>query len=147
MTAKVLTPPEEYYDDSLAVFLAGGITGAPDWQAEFIRHLRVLPIQIFNPRCKVFEEQFDDVKHDAQVTWEYQRLRRSDIISFWFPKEALCMVTLYELGYALAETRHSCKKHLFIGVEPGYKKSRTVRVQTRLAFANTNSASIEIVDS
>jgi hypothetical protein len=33
-----------------AVFLAGGITGCPDWQAELVRMLADVPVALLNPR-------------------------------------------------------------------------------------------------
>ena len=54
-------------------------------------------------------------------------LREADIILFWFPKETLCPITLFELGCFL-----NTPKTLVIGVEPGYARERDVRIQVGL---------------
>ena len=136
MPVRVITPPEMYVSSKYpTLFLAGGITGAPDWQTEYIKLLGDLPVTVFNPR-RNREGRFSDVDHDAQVRWEYLHLRQSDIISFWFPEEAPCMITLYELGFAIAERRgthtKSLQHQLFVGVAPKYRKCRTVVLQIQL---------------
>jgi hypothetical protein len=64
---------------------------------------------------------------EAQIKWEHHYLRRAGSISFWFPKETLCPIVLYELG-AWSMTA----KPLAVGVEPGYEREADVRIQTRL---------------
>jgi hypothetical protein len=55
-------------------------------------------------------------------------LHRADAISFWFPCETLCPITLYELG---AWSRQD--KPIFVGTHPDYKRRLDVQIQTELA--------------
>jgi hypothetical protein len=48
-------------------------------------------------------------------------------VSFWFPKETLCPITLYELGKQSASN-----KPIFVGVHPEYARRRDVEIQTQL---------------
>ena len=110
-----------------SIFLAGGITGCGDWQAEMVQYLSDLDVTLVNPRRKNFP--IDDPRAaEEQIKWEFGYLQAVDAISFWFPKETLCPITLYELGSWM----HSSKP-LFIGVHPEYKRRHDVEIQTRLA--------------
>jgi len=113
--------------DDLSVFLGGGITGCPDWQAEMRSKLEGLPITILNPRRANFPIE-DPSAGKEQITWEYDQLARATAILFWFPCETLCPITLYELG----KWSHS-HKPLFVGVHPDYKRRFDVEMQTSLA--------------
>jgi len=113
---------------SVAIFLAGGITNCPDFQAEICGKLKNLPdsLIIFNPRRANFPIH-DSSAAEAQIKWEFTMLRRATLISFWFPKETLCPIVLYELG------AHSMtKKPLVIGVHPEYARFQDVAIQTSL---------------
>ncbi len=109
-----------------AIFLGGGITGTPDWQKEVAQKLDNYDVVLLNPRREDFPIH-DPTAAEAQVTWEHRHLRLAHGILFWFPKETLCPIVLYELG-AWSMT----KKPLFIGVEPGYKRAQDVEIQTKL---------------
>lgn len=109
-----------------SLFLAGGITGCPDWQAVLVEQWKHLALTVFNPRRKDFPI-YDPSAAEAQITWEHDWLRRVDAILFWFPCETLCPITLYELG---AWTRSS--KTLFLGAHPDYQRRLDVLIQTRL---------------
>lgn len=108
------------------LFIAGGISNCPNWQAELVEHLEVmdLPLIVCNPRRENFP--MDDPSAAAeQIEWEHRMLSKADIISFWFPKETLCPITLFELGKWLhAEP--------IIGTEYGYQRALDVRIQTDL---------------
>lgn len=122
--AGALAPPP-------SVFMAGGITGCPDWQQGLRGLLKKANVILINPRRANFPIG-DPSAAEAQITWEFDHLRQADAISFWFPKETLCPIVLYELG------KHSAPgalyaKALFVGVEPGYQREQDVRIQTRLA--------------
>lgn len=111
-----------------AIFLAGGITGCPDWQADMCKLLADTDFVVFNPRRAEFNIS-DPVFTDEQITWEHQRLRMADEISFWFPKDTLCPITLYELG-TWTDNRYNTP--IVIGIEPGYARENDIRVQTKL---------------
>lgn len=121
--------PQQYSpaDGALSVFLAGGITGCPDWQSTMVALLADTPLIVFNPRRAKFP-MHDPSAAQAQIVWEYQYLRVVNMILFWFPCDTLCPIVLYELG-AWSMT----KKPLLIGMHPDYQRRQDVEIQTRLA--------------
>lgn len=118
---------QAYHGNETSLFLAGGITGCPDWQKGMIDTLKDTPLVLFNPRRASFpiEEQGEA---RAQIEWEYTHLRKATAISFWFPCETLNPIVLYELG-AWSMTN----KPLFVGVHPAYQRREDVAIQTALA--------------
>lgn len=108
------------------IFLAGGITGCPDWQAGVITELQHVPITVFNPRRKNFPIG-DPNAAEEQVTWEFNKLREAEYVSFWFCKETLCPIVLFELGATMERTR-KC----IIGVDPHYPRRQDVEIQAKL---------------
>ncbi len=108
------------------LFLAGGITGCPDWQQEMRRKLADTDWILLNPRRKHFPIH-DPSAAPAQITWEYMHLRKATAILFWFPCETICPIVLYELGaWSVMD------KPLFIGVHPDYSRRLDVEIQTSL---------------
>lgn len=133
---RIVTAPQTYRKPR-TLFLAGGITGCPNWQNEFINKLseawtRIDPSQVvlFNPRRDDFNIKDRSATHE-QIKWEYQKLAEADAHLFWFPKETLCPITLFELGKVLM-----WNKPLFIGTEPGYGRSEDVFEQLQLVRPN-----------
>jgi hypothetical protein len=112
--------------DNPSLFLAGGITNCPDWQKEMVYLLKDEDVILLNPRRKNFP-MGDLTESDKQIKWEYNHLEKADAISFWFPKETLCPITLYELG-----ARLRTHKNVFIGVHPEFARKIDVEVQTEL---------------
>lgn len=110
------------------VFLAGGITGCPDWQSEVIKFYGSIEnLVLFNPRRKDFP-MGDPNAALEQITWEHDYLRKADAILFWFPYETLCPIVLYELGaWSMTD------KPIFVGVHPEYQRRQDVEIQTGLA--------------
>lgn len=127
-----LTSPEEYvvtdYPPSfVTVFLAGGITGCPDWQAEMETKLEGIPnLVTFNPRRPSFDVR-DPSWSVEQIAWEHRHLSIADYTLFWFPKEGMCMITLFELGKLLGQG-----KPIFLGCHPEYVRAFDVQQQARL---------------
>lgn len=119
--------------DGPCLFLAGGISGCPAWQAPLATELarRLPPWILLDPRREVPPEQEEEVA--AQIEWEHRHLRRAEAVLFWFPAETLCPITLYELG-AMSMT----DKRLFVGVHPGYQRRKDVIHQTRLVRPEVN---------
>lgn len=122
--------PETYLQggDAVTVFLAGGITGCPDWQMQMVILLNDTNLVLFNPRRTDFP--IDDPRaSEDQIAWEWQHLHRADRILFWFPKDnaAGCPIALFELGAWLRSD-----KQIVVGVEPGYVREADVRIQTEL---------------
>jgi len=131
--AIIIEAPEEIYsrknNDNLKLFLAGGITNVPDWQSKVIERLNDIEnLTIYNPRRKAFDVEDKNIM-EQQIVWEYNHLRDADIISFWFAKETLNPITLYELG----KWANATNKQIVIGIEPEYARKDDVIIQTNLA--------------
>ena len=119
-------PIKEFPLAKKSVFLAGGITNCPDWQTEITNQLKDQDIVVFNPRRTNFPIDDPNAAFD-QIKWEHEMLRQADIIIFWFCKETMCPIVLYELG------AHSMtNKPIIIGVDPDYSRKQDVEVQTQL---------------
>ena len=128
-------PNRNIYLDEPRLFLAGGITGCPDWQQEMRFLLRDMPITILNPRREDFPIG-DPGAAQKQIQWEYDMLRRAHAILFWFPRETLCPIVLYELG---AWSMHGvAMKPIFVGVHPEYARRQDVEIQTKLARSDVD---------
>ncbi len=117
------------------IFLAGGISGCPDWQQHAFTELQDFPVCIYNPRRQDFPQDVTNDDHArAQIEWEFNALALSDIIVFWFPKESVCPIALYELG----RWNHlSVNKKIVIGAHPDYIRRQDVVIQTELATGAT----------
>lgn len=112
------------------LFIAGGITGCPDWQKEIIDKLGDTDLVAFNPRRDNFPID-DPLSARTQIEWEANYLRLANMILFWFPKETLCPIVLYELGaWSMIP---SYNKKLFVGVHPEYQRKQDVEIQTSIA--------------
>ncbi len=108
------------------MFLAGGITGCPDWQQVMLDLLADMPLVVFNPRRANFPLH-DPNAAEAQIKWEHGYLRKASAILFWFPCETLCPITLYELGAWTV-----LPKPIFIGAHPDYQRKQDIEIQTAL---------------
>lgn len=108
------------------MFLAGGVTGCPDWQAEVVSRLSGANIVLLNPRRRNFPIA-DPTASRTQIEWEHTHLRTASGILFWFPRESVCPIALYELG-AWSMT----SKPLFVGVHPEYPRRADIEIQTSL---------------
>lgn len=113
-----------------SVFLAGGITGCPDWQSE-VADLIGDRLIVVNPRRANFPID-DPSAAPEQIEWEFRHLHTVDRILFWFPAATLCPIALYELGaQSMTETP------IAVGIEPGYQREQDVRIQIELARPST----------
>ena len=110
-----------------SLFLAGGITGCPDWQEDVCRKLDDTHWIVLNPRRKNFPIE-DKGAAKEQITWEHDMLRLASARLFWFPCETLCPIVLFELG---AWSMRSGP--LFVGVHPDYARRQDVEIQLSLA--------------
>lgn len=109
-----------------SIFLAGSIQGTSDWQSEMVKYLKDLDMIIYNPRRKNFPMD-DPNAAEGQITWEFKKLRLSSMISFWFSKETLAPIVLFEYG------QHTMtSKPLVTGVDPKYPRRQDVEIQTKL---------------
>ena len=155
---KVITAPEKHTvkDTDILVFLAGGITGCPDWQQEVIRYLQELDaspeecsldnLVIFNPRREDFPIN-DPSAASTQISWEFQWLERADILSMYFANSSsdqpICM---YELGRNIARMQMRFPTdwlhRIVVSIEQGYRRESDVRIQMMLA---TDGAVVPVV--
>lgn len=140
---RVITAPAplDLRDDEVAVFLAGGITDCPNWQAEIIRELKSTAsdtkIVLLNPRRDNFPIN-DPNATEEQITWEFAALERMDIFSMYFcsgtSDQPICM---YELGRNICRMQMrfpaDWEKRIVITQEHGYRRFADVRIQTILA--------------
>jgi hypothetical protein len=131
VTAPEPLPARALFEAVPSVFVAGGISGCRDWQSEeFLPALErgsgSMPLLALNPRRLAYAES--DETATAQIEWEFEAMRVATMVSFWFPPETLCPITLYELGRMLV--LHPC---VLVGAHPDYKRRLHVEVQTRLA--------------
>ncbi len=120
---KIITCPEEQQTPANTLFLAGGISNCPDWQSEIIKLMREYSITVLNPRRDSFDIS-DPTATDFQIAWEHRHLHLAEAISFWFPKETECPITLFELGYWLLSA-----KPLAIGLDPDYPRIQELFAQ------------------
>tara|TARA_B100001778_G_scaffold334986_1_gene350439 strand:+ start:11759 stop:12208 length:450 start_codon:yes stop_codon:yes gene_type:complete len=109
-----------------SLFIAGGITGTEDWQKPFIEYLKELNIMVLNPRRKDFP-MGDPEAGAEQIEWEHHALSVATAVSFWFPPETLCPISLFELGTFMKQNRP-----LFVGCHPDYARAFDVQKQVSL---------------
>ena len=124
---KYIECPAVYSGKEKSLFMAGGISGCRNWQLYLLSTLKNEDLTLINPRRKFFDVN-DKNMEDEQITWEREHLKKASAISFWFPDETLCPITLFELGVCTERN-----KPVFIGLDPKYARRRDVEIQTRLA--------------
>jgi len=134
--ALIIEAPSEVYslenNKNFKLFLAGGITDCPDWQSVVIDGLKDLPLlTIYNPRRANFPID-DPSASETQITWEYNHLRDSDLIIYWFSKGSINPIVLYELG----KWGDKNDRPVFIGIDKEYTRMLDVEIQTKLANPN-----------
>lgn len=87
------------------VFLAGSIEmgKAVDWQTEITNRLD--NVNIINPRRDDWDSSWiQDISNPQfreQVEWEYDGIRKSDLVVFFFDPKTKSPITLLELGVVL----------------------------------------------
>lgn len=124
--------PDLYDGERATVFLAGGISNCPNWQDVMKDLIRkscsgLVPL---NPRRRTFDITRPEM-HDEQIKWEFDALRKASVIIFWFPKDTLCPITLFELGTwsVLHKTQGS---DIIVGTDPNYARAADVKTQLSL---------------
>ena len=114
------------------VFLAGGISGCPNWHAEATVLLPTLvpglPIAIYNPNRASFPID-DPNAASEQIQWEFDHLQTAKVILFWFPAsgDVPQPIALYELGRYAALGRA-----IAVGADPQYIRRDDVVIQLAL---------------
>lgn len=124
------------FHNSIVIFLGGEITGCPNWQQIVIEKLKYYECVLINPKRKDWDIN-DNTLEEKQIKWEHQYLNMADTIVFWFPKESVCPIALFELGKYVRETYvdsngFSKGKELHIGCHPEYSRINDVKIQVGL---------------
>lgn len=131
---EVVTCPKELIIErrslDIYTFLAGGISNCPDWQSEIINihklYQQSINRTLVNPRRDHFDIT-DNQMTQEQIHWEYRHINKCNSIIFWFPKETVCPITLYELGSAL----HT-HTNISVGCHREYSRLEDILYQMRL---------------
>jgi hypothetical protein len=118
--------PNEFSGPGPAVFLAGGISDAENWQAQLVRKLGNIDATILNPRRRVYPRGDRD-EDRRQIKWEYRHLLKADLVAFWFPPQTLCPIALFELGVCCGS-----QIPMIVGVDPNYLRRFDLEVQLEL---------------
>src|SRR3954447_22849055 len=79
LTVQSVECPEEYMGagKELSLFLGGGITGCPDWQAHMLRKLEKTRLVLLSPRRQAWPMNQPEAS-EAQIRWEHTHLLRAD---------------------------------------------------------------------
>jgi hypothetical protein len=129
------------------LFLAGGISNCGDWQTEMKNLLASQEnIIVINPRRLDFDRS--KISDGEQIGWERRHLHYSNLISFWFPDETVCPITLFEFGYWLNFIEFNCppaNKKIFVGASDKYSRRSDLVEQIKLS--NGSNQIGEIVNS
>lgn len=118
--------PNKALSNKVSLFLGGGISGCRDWQKNVISNLYLLDIILYNPKRAHFNIE-DSTLTKEQIIWEEEMIKKSDVVSFYFCRETICPITLYELG-----TCNMTSKPLIIGMDTDYQRRIDVEIQTNL---------------
>jgi len=136
MTSRYVEAPTYYEpqeEDPPAVFVAGGITGVPNFQAIAARELADGNCVVLNPRRANYPAGEPNAVRE-QVRWEchhrkLDQLGHPLVTMFWFPGTATPQpIALLELGAALARPR-SARLALVVGADPAYSRRADVVLQ------------------
>lgn len=114
----------------VVIFVAGGISNCTNWQDDIIELLRAGDsddLVLVNPRRDDFDITNPDMSAQ-QITWEHAHLEAADEILFWFPKETLCPITLFELGKYCRDD----EKMIYVGCHPEYARKFDVEHQLKM---------------
>lgn len=125
-------PPMNSFERAL--FVAGGISNCPDWQAWLATALVDTEVFLLNPRRGDFDATNPTMEQE-QIEWEHQHLLLADAYLFWFCEETLCPITLFELGKVAGMFP---AKPLFVGTHQHYSRKRDVSIQLSLMRPEVN---------
>jgi hypothetical protein len=137
---RVITAPDRVWPlvgmERPWVFMAGGITDCPNWQATIIDKMTGKKGVLFNPRRDKFPIK-DPNAAKEQITWEYNALMSCHIFTVWFTGgPSLQPIAQYELGRYLARYQLGRLPKIVIGCDEGYKRRFDVLMQVKLVDSN-----------
>lgn len=102
------------YADLPYVFLAGSIEmgKAENWQDRLINELSDYEVVLFNPRRDDWDSSWKQdptpgTQFHAQVAWELEHIRKSDLVVFYFDPNTQSPITLLELGYVIGSGKQA----------------------------------------
>ena len=122
----VEAPNRAYPTIKKSLFVAGSVTGTPDWQKDLVASLSSFDVVVFNPRRANFPIH-DASAAEEQITWEFDMLKAANVISFWFSAETLGPIVLLEYGRWTGTS-----KPIVVGMDPKYQRRTDVEIQTKL---------------
>lgn len=123
---RYIESPTEFDGSGPAVFLAGGISDAEDWQQRLVGMLPHGQFSVLNPRRAAFPAD-DQSAASEQIAWEHRHLQHATLVAFWFPPQTLCPIALFELGACC-----SAGTPIVVGTDPRYARRCDVETQLQL---------------
>lgn len=130
-----------------SIFLMGGITNCENWQKQISDLLSVQNdrLTVINPRRDHFEKFKNTsgyLDSEKQIEWECKKIRSVSQLLFWFGKENVQPVALFELGSALERNHkyfHNVNKtqQIFIGMDYNYPRAFDIQIHCKI-FNYTN---------
>ena len=122
-----------YYGD-FSIFMAGTIEmgNSRNWQRIFAESIRQdvsrTDVILYNPRRfdwdPTWEQTIDNPQFNDQVTWELERLERSDLVIFNFEPGTVSPITLLELGMYI----RCPKTKVIVHCPDGYARKGNVEI-------------------
>lgn len=118
--------------ENFSIFIGGGISNCPDWQSEIVGLIDTEGFDVVNPR-RDGDLARTGGEAERQIAWEFRALHAVDAVLFWFPKESICPITLFEYGGMLQRCVVN-KCAVYVGWDPEYPRAFDLDVQTNLVM-------------
>lgn len=139
----IVTAPEhvEFPQDSIKIFLAGGIQHCDLWQEKIINMFKHIDIDkniyILNPRRDNFPIDDPNVAEE-QITWEFEMLEQCDYFTMLFLSSTSHQpICFYELGRNIERMKQrfpiDWKNRIIISSDEKFLRVQDVEIQTKLA--------------
>ena len=140
---KVVTAPEkvDFPEDSVKIFLAGGIQKCEDWQNELISMFEEYEydheIYLINPRRDNFPIDNPNAAEE-QINWEFEMLEKCNVFTMLFNNSKSDQpICFYELGRNIERMKVrfpiSWDRRIIISSDKDFKRIKDVEIQTKLA--------------
>lgn len=115
--------------DPAKLYLSGGISDSPDWQAKLSSMIDQTKITVVDPRRRDLDcAVLDSARLRDLARENHRKLLECGATCIWFPEESRSPASLFELGALSAMT----EKVLFVGAHRKYFRARDVEIQTGL---------------